>query len=299
MTDIRKIQLVEKQLLKAVVDICEKEHLRYYIIGGTLLGAVRHKGYIPWDDDTDVAMPRSDFDRFLQVAEQYLCAVDGYQLETYQKSIDYQRYIPRVTDGHVKMRVSYSTTGRVENAWVDLYPLDGMPSGKFAFKVHALRLLYHRALFIYSLFSLYKHPDKSDRPWYERFLIWVGYHFPVEKFLTTNKCLVSLDKALHRYSAESSKVWINFMGEYKLKEMFPKEVFGEGKLYEFEGMMLKGPQDAETYLTQVYGDYMSPPPISERGGHCAEIIESEPGYLDKLFGGEQCNRNVAGGGTPT
>ena len=205
MTDIRKIQLVEKELLKAVVDICEKEHLKYYIIGGTLLGAVRHKGYIPWDDDTDVALPRSDFERFLQVAEHYLCAADGFQLETFRKAADYQRYIPRVTDGHVKMRVSYSTTGRLENVWVDIYPLDGMPSGKLAFKIHSLRLLYHRALFVYSLFSEYRHPERSNRPWYEKFLIWVGYHFPIEKFLNTNKCLESLDKALRRYPAESSK----------------------------------------------------------------------------------------------
>ena len=77
------------------------------------------------------------------------------------------------------------------------------------------------------------------------------------------------------------------MSVYKMKEVFSKEVFGNGALYEFEGMQLRGPQDYETYLTQLYGDYMTPPPISERGGHRAEIIETEPGYLDKICAGKQ------------
>ncbi len=299
MTDVRKLQLVEKELLKVAVDICEKEHLRYYIIGGTLLGAVRHKGYIPWDDDTDVAMPREDYDRFLQAAESYLSDHGGYKLETYEKTAGYFRYFSRVTDRHVKMRFVTSTEGLLENVWVDIFPLDGMPDGKFASKIHALHMLYHRAMYMFSIFSKFEHPKRSGRPWYEKFLIWVGYHFPVEKFLEPYKRLMLMDKAMRKYPTVSSNVWINFMSSYKMKEMFPREVFGEGRLYEFEGMMLKGPQDAETYLTQVYGDYMSPPPISERGGHCVEIIESESGYLDKLFGGEQCHRNVAGGGTPT
>ena len=278
---------MERELLKAVVDICEKEHLRYYIIGGTLLGAVRHKGYIPWDDDTDIAMPREDYDSFLQVAERYLCAYDGYGLETYRGTDEYLLCISRITDCHVKFRVSYSTTGRQENIWVDIFPLDGMPNGKIASKIHVFHLLYHRALFVYSTFSKYAHQDREKRRWYEKPLLWIGYHFPLEKLLSSRKCLESLDKAMRRYPCEASPQWINFMSVYKWKDVFPKEVFGNGALYEFEGMQLRGPQDYETYLTKLYGDYMTPPPISERGGHCAEIVETEPGYLDKICAGKE------------
>ena len=72
------------------------------------------------------------------------------------------------------------------------------------------------------------------------------------------------------------------MGGYKLKEMFPKTVFGDGREYEFEGMKLRGVVDYDTYLTGLYGDYMTPPPLTERSGHCTEIIEMQEGILNEI-----------------
>ena len=161
MNDIRKLHLVELNLLKKYVEICEKEKLTYYISAGTMLGAVRHHGYIPWDDDTDVMMPRKDYDRFLQVVEHYFLNKDGFVIETYQKTNDCSRYTSRLSDSRVKVKVSCSTLGKCENIWIDIYPLDGMPNGKLAKKIHEFCLLYYRALYVYSQFDEYTHSGKK------------------------------------------------------------------------------------------------------------------------------------------
>ena len=92
--DLRKLQLVELDILKEFLRICKKHHLRYYALGGTLLGAVRHEGFIPWDDDIDVGMPRPDFRRFEKIAEKELPEYLHYC--SFKKTEGYHHYVPRV-----------------------------------------------------------------------------------------------------------------------------------------------------------------------------------------------------------
>jgi len=94
--DLRKLQLVELDILKEFLRICEKYHLRYYALGGTLLGAVRHEGFIPWDDDIDVGMPRPDFRRFEKIVEKELPEYLHYC--SFKKTKGYNHYVPRITD---------------------------------------------------------------------------------------------------------------------------------------------------------------------------------------------------------
>ena len=99
--ELRRLQLVELDILKEFLRICDKYHLRYYALGGTLLGAVRHKGFIPWDDDVDIGMPRPDFCRFEQVIEKEL--PDYFHYLSYKNTADYHHYVPRMTDSRVKV----------------------------------------------------------------------------------------------------------------------------------------------------------------------------------------------------
>ena len=257
---VRKLQLVQIELIKLFINICEEERLVYYMSAGTMLGAVRHKGYIPWDDDADFMMPREDYEKFLQVASKYMH--DNFSIEDF-----YHNQFPngnaRVTTSDRKLYITSGIKPHTENVWIDILPIDGMPSKKLARLIHKGRLLFVRALFRFAAFDKLTQINKN-RPWYEKFLIEFAKRFPIQKLLSFPKRWKAMDKALKKYSPEASDLWINFFGGYKFKEMFPKTVFGQGKEHAFEGMKLRGVDDYDTYLKGIYGDYMQLPPEEKR-----------------------------------
>ncbi len=161
---LRKLQLVELDILKLFSEICEKHGLRYYLVGGTMLGAVRHEGFIPWDDDVDVGMPRPDYEKLLTIVREEL--PDGYDFLHYKQNEEYKRYFSRLVNRNVKIHNASNTKLIVENAWVDIFPFDGMPSGNLMQKVHfwhmtAIRFFYHASCFE-ELVNL----NRPGRAWY-------------------------------------------------------------------------------------------------------------------------------------
>ena len=272
-TELRDLQLVELDILKEFLRICKKYNLRYYALGGTLLGAVRHKGFIPWDDDVDIGMPRPDFIRFGEIAKkefpQYI------RFCTYQETPGYRYYVPRLTDRRVKVIDSSAAVEQEKEAWIDIFPLDGMPGNKWKRKLHCFRLLVARARVNYSMFSTNIDLKKKNRLFVERAMIAVGKVLPVEKIFRTEKEFRRLDRLMQKYPYDTSEYLINFMGIHKLKEMFHKKYYGEGADYFFEDVVLRGPADYETVLTQMYGDYRNPPSKDEMNHHNTRIKEGE------------------------
>ena len=128
MTDyLRQLQLVELDILKQFLEICEKHALTYYMLGGTLLGAVRHKGFIPWDDDIDIGMPRPDYEKFLKLATYDL--KPPYQLHTlFQNRGEYNYYYARVENPETRVLRKMAIEDVHIPAWIDVFPLDGVPN---------------------------------------------------------------------------------------------------------------------------------------------------------------------------
>ncbi|MBR3232744.1 LicD family protein [Candidatus Saccharibacteria bacterium] len=270
LTSLRRLQLAELDAMKEFVRICKKHGLTYYISGGTYLGAVRHKGFIPWDDDMDVAMPRTDYEKLLTVASD----IDPrFELVTFHNKKDYYWYPSRLLNKKVLITTRATRNEHVEAAWIDIFPLDGLPKSKVLSSIQKFRLMRLRAFYRLSDFdNLVDIKSKKKRPLYEIILIFVGKKCNVFKFLNTKKQLAKIDKALKKYSEINSPTYMNFMGSYKLKSIISKEVYGNGAYYDFEGMKLFGPEDYDAYLSTIYGNYMEPPKEDDRNKHNSEVI---------------------------
>ena len=274
MNNLEKLHVEEIEILKKILEIFEKNSLTYYIMGGTLLGAVRHKGFIPWDDDIDIGLPRDDYERFLEIAVKEFKKpyyVDYFKF-TEDKNNYISNYIPKIQNLEFKIINNTANVSRETYAWIDIFPLDGMPKNKLKFQVHKLNLLYRRLLLKYSEFSKIVNQETKGRPIHEKILIKIGKMFNFEKKLSTYKCLEKLDKTMKKYKYNDSEYVVNFMGAYKFKEMFKKQIYNEIEEYEFEGLKLKGPKNYDFVLKQLYGDYMKIPNKEEKNKHKSEII---------------------------
>ena len=264
------------QVLREVIHVLDELEIPYYMQGGTMLGAIRHGGFIPWDDDVDLGIPRADYERLLtKVAERL---PENLELRTYDDASDHHYYFARIVDTRYQIRRMGSLEERLENVWVDLFPLDGMPNGAMARMWHKLRLLMVRLKYHLSCFEKVN-IKRPGRPAIERFIIKIATWTRVGKWFNTRKQLDKMDALLKKYPPEESDWLINFMGQtsYKFNEMFKKEVYGRKTAYQFEDFSLIGPEQYDAYLKSLYGDYMTPPKESDRNAHASELVPVEKG----------------------
>ena len=270
---LRKLQLLELDMLKEVLAVCGRHGIPYYALGGTLLGAVRHRGFIPWDDDIDIGIPRPDYERFLSFAEKELPAHLHPVWFERQSGDERPVYACQVRDDRYEVIQHIANEPIRTNLWIDIFPLDGMPDGKIARKIHSFRLLYRRARIQFSMFDRNVHQHRTNRPWYERaairFFRATGFGSRSSPF----KMMEKMDRALKKYPYGQCGWLVNFMGAWKLKEMFRKSVYGDGADYPFEDLAIRGPADADAVLTQMYGNYMEPvrDPEEQKKHHGMEI----------------------------
>ena len=262
---LRDLQLCELEIVKDVVKICKEHHIPLYMMGGTFLGAVRHKGFIPWDDDVDLGMKRSDYERFLTLAPEALR--EGYQLRHFASDPDMPYYPAQVVDPSFEILDVSAQVAKTRSAWIDLFPLDGMPRGKLRCFLHQYHLLYLRMMLKFSQFSQVVATELKHRPLHERVLIALGKHLHLENRMDTGKRMRKIDRCLKKYPFETAAQVVNFMGAYKFREMFPRSVYEEIAEYPFEDMTLTAPRDYDRVNRQLYGDYMTPPPDGERNKH--------------------------------
>ena len=270
-SELRALQLVELDIMKIFAEICDKYHLRYYLVGGTMLGAIRHKGFIPWDDDMDVGMPRPDYEKFLKIVRNEL--PEGYDFLNYKQNPKYKRYFSRIVNTKVKVYNASNTKTIVENAWLDIFPFDGMPSTSIKQKLHFWSLTSIRFLYHASCFDELVNLNRPGRAWYLQAAIKFLSVTHFGSHLNTKKLMYKMEKKLRKYSYDSSEYMVSFFGAYMMREIVNKELLGEGKKYPFENLMLNGPVMYDKFLRHFYGEYMKPPSDANKDKHNINKIE--------------------------
>lgn len=252
------------KIVKSVVEVCEKHSLTYFMIGGTMLGAIRHKGFIPWDDDIDLGMPRKDYEFFLEIASKEL--PDKLKVVNYRTDPNYQYYITRICDTETKV-VEERIGNDNKNTYVsiDIFPIDGTPNNLFLRKIYFFRVLVHRALM--SLCYKDSIDRKRTRGTVEKIFLCIMEFLPVNIITTPYKQKCIIDRLLRQQAVKHSKYIGNIMGAYRTKEIVPAEYYGEGKFYQFEDIQLRGPSMYDEYLTHTYGNYMQLPSEDKRKTH--------------------------------
>ncbi len=263
--DLKSIQNVCLNMLKEFCEVCEKHNLRYYLAYGTLLGAIRHKGYIPWDDDIDVWMPRPDFERFLKIGQK---CMPEYVVEYYsiKNSKAFFRWKPGISIEDQSLKVEFDLDGvkKAGYPWIDILPMDGMPSTEIGRKLHCLRFRLWYAIISFPRAYNQGVLDLNNKSKAKKLLIKLNNGLGIGKRINIVKCFDHIKKFRRKYKFDKCEYVHGSTGVYTDKSVFRREWFDGIRYGEFEGLKVRIPSGTENILSSVYGDYMTPPPKSKR-----------------------------------
>ncbi|WP_449039914.1 LicD family protein [Parabacteroides goldsteinii] len=245
--EMKKIQF---DILVDVARFCEENSIRYYLTYGTLLGAVRHKGYIPWDDDIDIMMPRPDYMKFL---EKYNKRISNYRALSYYMDPKYPRLFTRVGDLRTRLKEKFDYEN--EGVSIDVFPLDGIP--KYGFSIYSGIIMVLR-----SMLQIHYLKSVSNKSVLKKCLTSMIAKMP---FCLYQLCL-NIEDYLLRFSSydNSEKVALLIMLAPERREVFEKATLEKNMKFEFEGNLFSIPYVYDSVLKILYGDYMQLPPECER-----------------------------------
>lgn len=249
--ELYKKKLIE--VFRAFDKYCREHNLSYSLCAGSMLGAIRHKGLIPWDDDIDVIMPRSDYDRFIQMTMKGM--TDGYEVMSAYNCEKYYLSWAKVIDANTTLIETMNTLDCPIGVFIDVFPVDGIPRNKKVFKKQEREYSRHirRAGILISK-KISSKRSRLKRPIYEL-------------FFDKNKEFLKADKIASRFPFDSSRDVQVYGGGYKEREILDRSIFNEYIDLPFETMTCRCIKKTEYYLTRFYGDYMQLPPEEDRVSH--------------------------------
>lgn len=259
---LKELQAFSLNILKDIHRFCEKENIRYTLAYGTLIGAIRHQGFIPWDNDIDICMPRPDYERFIKTYKS--CK---FQLAFFGKECKHDCLIAyaRVFDNSETTSRNAHWIAKPAGVWVDIFPLDGVPNDLNDFKI------------LYS--NLHKEWEQiiPRKIQFERISHCIGLKNKIKLFRKKVKYLNGFgghrmqkeyNKKITQIPFESAKFYsqLTVMDNGPV-EHFPVSIFNDRTLLQFEDAQFYAIKDYNTVLRAVYGDYMQLPPENDRKPH--------------------------------
>ena len=252
--ELRKLQLLELKILLEIKRICDKHEIKFILIGGSLLGAIRHGGFIPWDDDIDIGMNRNDFNRFCSIAQAELS--DEYILDT---KVLYNRcnciIKIRLKNTHI---IEYNDVRipEFDGIFVDIFPFDVLPdSNLFGYFYY---YWFNFVLRGYWIRSKYWFPNS-----------FIGKINAITSYLLTliipkKRLKTFLDNYCQKYNDSETKRIVLLLSPKIKSHKYNATILTKTKQHSFEGIMFHIPEEHDLYLTIHYGDYMKLPPEKSR-----------------------------------
>lgn len=255
------------RILKDFIFICDKYNLKYTLGGGSVLGAVRHHGFIPWDDDLDINMPREDYEKFKKVFLKEL--VDEYELRVpnseYGSSTLFMKLFKKGT--RYKQQFTY-TDGELDSVWIDIFPFDYVPDNKI--KRYIKGIISEVMAYAFVSRFIYEHRNRATDEYYKKVRNRAVYNIR----LLIAKCIPIHFTRLYDFFdkfvciKKQTKMLTCATGRrHYLGECVDARFFYEAEEGDFEGIVVKLPYKCKCYLKQLYGDYMQIPSIETREHH--------------------------------
>ncbi len=264
----QQIKKEEQEILDFVVKILDENNLKYSLCGGTLIGAIRHKGFIPWDDDIDIMLPREDYNKLMEIFR-------DSTLETKFEALSYElgnSSYPFCKVCNSEYVVKYDGYIEEECLWIDIFPADSFPiddkeairwckKGRFYRQIYATKNQKNKYILIAKNGIIKK---------IVKFLVKF-FMMPINKRSLTGKIV----KLSHKYENVNSPYIGVYVWGYGPNERMKKEYFENLINVEFEGKNYKAFADYDKYLTAIYGDYMKLPPEEKRNTHKFKAYKKE------------------------
>ncbi|MDD7602494.1 MAG: LicD family protein [Firmicutes bacterium] len=278
------LQETEFTLLKKAIEICDELEIKYYLACGSALGAIKYKGFIPWDDDVDICMTRKDYEIFCERAPALL--PDYYFLQNVNSEKNTPFIFSKLRDSRTTfVEKSISHMNINHGVYIDIFPLDGYPrevKAQNAFERN-LRIL---KLQLNSAYRFEKNVKLLTKLFFRLEKV-LGFHRRTYQIIKKINCLIT------KYSIGDSELWCNHGNWQGKLDYAPQWHYGDGAWATFEGMKVRVPENYDAYLTQKYGNWREDLPESQKyGHHYCEIIDLNHPYTSYIDSISTDGRNI-------
>lgn len=260
-----EVKRKELDILLYFKDFCKEKNLHFYLSGGTLLGAIRHHGFIPWDDDIDVCMPRMDYERLI---EEYSNRYQKYSLRS-EKLGNFTAPFAKLVDTDTRIDLQYTTDDINSQLWIDIFPVDGLPES-----LDEVETIYKKCNFYRRIFFITDAKLGEGKNIFHKYIKYILK--PLSLLYGKKRCVKKIEQIAQKYQYEQCKyvgaiTWgLYGAGERMLKSEFEKQV-----MVEFEGHEFPTFSCWDSYLHGLYGDYMKLPPVEKRQTHDMKVYVKE------------------------
>lgn len=256
--ELNNLQLLQLNIAKDVAEVCRKNDIPYFMCGGTMLGAIRHKGFIPWDDDMDFGMTRDNYEKFLEIAQKELG--DKYFVQTWDTDPGYGSPFAKIRlNGTEFVEKNSQHANMHKGIYIDIFPWDNVPDNDADRKKQWNGVHFYWHLLMNKCKYDYVNKNSTAKvvaAWIFKVLSYLIPLSVIHKGLYSN---------LTKYKNIKTDKAANFCGGSPLaKEMWERRWLTEFAEYQFETTSFSGPEEWDEYLTHFFGDYMTPPPEDKR-----------------------------------